>query len=48
MQCKHVCLLHLLHIPDSKWTFLSMVFVMGLPQTHRGHVSIWIIVDRFI
>src|ERR1043165_450423 len=35
-----------LEIPEWKWDSISMDFVTGLPNTARGHNSIWVIVDR--
>jgi len=36
-----------LEIPVWKWDNISMDFVTHLPQTFRGHDTIWVIVDRF-
>jgi len=33
-------------VPQWKWDFVSMDFVIGLPLTQRKHNSIWVIVDR--
>ena len=38
-------LLHPLDIPKGKWESISMDFITGLPQTNRGHDSIWVMVD---
>ena len=35
-----------LEVPEWKWDSISMDFVTGLPNTLRGHDSIWVIVDR--
>jgi hypothetical protein len=35
-----------LPIPVCKWDEIGMDFVVGLPKTHKGHDSIWVIVDR--
>ena len=39
-------LLQPLEIPKGKWESISMDFIVGLPNTSRGHDSIWVIVDR--
>ncbi|WVZ63181.1 hypothetical protein U9M48_012835, partial [Paspalum notatum var. saurae] len=33
-------------IPSWKWENISMDFITGLPKTHDGYDSIWVIVDR--
>ena len=35
-----------LEVPEWKWDSISMDFVIWLPNTLRGHDSIWVIVDR--
>ena len=35
-----------LEIPQGKWESISMDFIVGLPNTRRGHDAIWVIVDR--
>jgi hypothetical protein len=39
-------LLQPLDIPTWKWDDISMDFIVGLPRTHKGNDSIWVIVDR--
>ena len=39
-------LLKPLDIPIWKWDDISMDFIVGLPQTQKGHDAIWVIVDR--
>ena len=39
-------LLQPLEIPQGKWESISMDFIVGLPNTSRGHDAIWVIVDR--
>jgi hypothetical protein len=39
-------LLQPLEIPTWKWEDISMNFIVGLPRTHKGSDSIWVIVDR--
>ena len=43
---KPVGLMQPLEVPEWKWDSISMDFVTGLPNTSRGHDSIWVIVDR--
>ena len=35
-----------LDVPMWKWESISMDFIVGLPQTPKGHDSIWVIIDR--
>jgi len=37
--------LHPRVIPKSKWEVISMDFIVGLPNTLRRHVSIFVVVD---
>jgi hypothetical protein len=39
-------LLQPLKIPEWKWEEIRMDFIVGLPRTHAGYDSIWVIVDR--
>ena len=39
-------LLQPLLIPEWKWDKLGMDFITGLPKTHSGYDSIWVVVDR--
>jgi hypothetical protein len=39
-------LLQLLSIPEWKWEYVSMDFIVGLPMIARECDSIWVIVDR--
>jgi hypothetical protein len=36
-------LLQPLKIPEWKWEEISMDFIVGLPRTHDGYDSIWVI-----
>jgi hypothetical protein len=38
-------LLKPLDVPVWKWECISMDFIVGLPQSPKGHDSIWVIVD---
>jgi len=42
---KPVGLLQPLSIPSWKWEDISMDFIVRLPNTQKGHDSIWVIVD---
>jgi hypothetical protein len=33
-------------IPEWKWENIRMDFIVGLPRTSCGYISIWVIVDR--
>ncbi|GMF16024.1 unnamed protein product [Phytophthora fragariaefolia] len=35
-----------LQIPGERWRSISMDFITNLPDTKRGHKSIWVVVDR--
>ena len=35
-----------LSIPEWKWEYITMDFVIGLPRTLGGNNAIWVIVDR--
>jgi hypothetical protein len=41
-----VGLLQPLKVPEWKWEEIGMDFIVGLPRTHDGYGSIWVIVDR--
>jgi hypothetical protein len=42
---KPIGLLQPLSVLGCKWEEISMDFIIGLPNTHQGHDSIWVIVD---
>jgi hypothetical protein len=33
-------------IPEWKWENIRMDFIVGLPRTSCGYISIWVAVDR--
>jgi hypothetical protein len=39
-------LLQPLKVPEWKWEEIDMDFIVGLPRTHDGYDSIWVIVHR--
>ena len=39
-------LLQPLEILEGKWESISMDFIVGLPNTQRGHDAIWVVVDH--
>ena len=39
-------LLQPLEILEGKWKSVSIDFIVGLPNTQRGHDAIWVVVDR--
>jgi hypothetical protein len=39
-------LLQPLQVPEWKWEEIGMDFIVGLPHTHDGYDSIWVIVDK--
>jgi hypothetical protein len=39
-------LLQPLKVPEWKWEEIGMDFIVDLPRTQDGYVSIWVIVDR--
>ena len=41
-------LLQPLEVPKGKWESISMDFIVGLPNTQRGHDAIWVVVDRLM
>jgi hypothetical protein len=36
-----------LPIPKRSWDAVRMDFILGLPRTHRGHNSIFVVVEKF-
>ena len=43
---KPVILLQSLLVPEWKWEYIAMDFVIGLPSTSKGYNFIWVIMDR--
>ena len=39
-------LLQPLMVPEWKWKYIGMDFILGLPSTKKGANSIWLIMDR--
>ncbi len=39
-------LIHPLPVPEWKWEWITMDFVIGLPRTHNSHDAVWVILDR--
>ena len=39
-------LLMSLHIPELKWSHITMDFVMEPPKSPQGYDAIWVVVDR--
>jgi hypothetical protein len=39
-------LLQHLQVPEWMWEEIAMDFIVGLPRTHSGYNSIWVIVDQ--
>ena len=35
-----------LEIPEWKWEYITMDFIVGLPRTKSNHDAIWVIIDR--
>ena len=41
-------LLQSLPIPEWKWEYITMNFIVSLPRTQQGNDAAWVIVDRLI